>query len=53
MVLSGVLAALSVKHVSKRWSGFGVFARKVPYFSGALILVVGLYVGSQGVRALL
>lgn len=48
MVLSGALAALSVKHVSKRWSGFGEFARKAPYFSGALILLVGLYVGYHG-----
>ena len=52
MVLSGTLAALSVRHVSKRWSGFGEFARKAPYFSGALILLVGLYVGYQGLRAL-
>lgn len=48
MVLSGVLAAVSVKHVSTRWSGFGEFARKAPYFSGALILLVGLYVGYHG-----
>lgn len=53
MVASGVLAALSVKHVSKGWSGFGEFARKAPYFSGALILVVGFYVGYQGLYALL
>ncbi len=52
MVLSGSLAALSVKHVSKRWGGFGEFARKAPYFSGALILVVGLYLGYQGLQAL-
>ena len=52
MVLSGTLAALSVKHVSKRWSGFGEFARKAPYFSGALILLVGLYLGYQGMQAL-
>lgn len=45
MVASGALAALSVKHVSKRWSGFGEFARKAPYVSSALILLVGLYVG--------
>jgi nickel/cobalt exporter len=53
MVLSGALAALSVKHVSKRWSGFGEFARKAPYFSGALILLVGFYVAYQGLHALL
>jgi nickel/cobalt exporter len=52
MVASGTLAALSVIHVSKRWSGFGEFARKAPYFSGALILAVGFYVGYQGLRAL-
>lgn len=48
MVASGALAALSVRHVSRRWSGFGDFARKAPYFSSALILLVGLYVGYQG-----
>jgi nickel/cobalt transporter (NicO) family protein len=53
MVLSGVLAALSVKHVSRRWSGFGALARNAPYFSGGLILLVGFYLGYQGLRALL
>lgn len=52
MVASGVLAALSVKHVSTRWSGFGEIARKAPYVSGGLILLVGLFVGWQGLRAL-
>jgi len=52
MVASGVLAALSLKHISKRWSGFGAFARRAPYFSGALIALVGLYVGYQGIHAL-
>ena len=53
MVASGALAALSVKHVSKHWGGFGEFARKAPYFSGVLIVLVGLYVGYQGLHALL
>jgi nickel/cobalt exporter len=52
MVFSGVLAALSVKHISRSWSGFGEFARKAPYFSGLLILLVGFYVGYQGFQAL-
>lgn len=52
MVASGALAALSLKHVSKRWRGFGEFARNAPYFSGALIALVGLYVGYQGLHAL-
>lgn len=53
MVASGLLAALSIKHVSKSWRGFGEFARKAPYFSGALILLVGFYVGYQGLSVLL
>ena len=53
MVASGVLAAISVQHASKRWSGFGEFARKAPYFSGLLIIMVGLYVGFLGLRALI
>lgn len=52
MVLSGVLAAISVKQVSKRWSGFGDFARRAPYFSSGLILLVGLYIGYRGWIAL-
>ncbi|MCI3207159.1 MULTISPECIES: nickel/cobalt efflux protein RcnA [Pandoraea] len=48
MVASGALAALSVRHVSRRWRGFGEFARKAPYVSGALIVLVGLYVSYQG-----
>ena len=52
MVASGALAALSVKQISTRWSGFGEFARKAPYFSGMLILLVGFYVGYQGLHAL-
>lgn len=53
MIASGAMAALSVKHVSKRWSGFGEFARKAPYFSGGLIILVGLYVIWHGASALL
>ena len=53
MVFSGVMAALSVKHMTKRWSGFGDIARKAPYFSSGLISLVGLYIGYQGLHALL
>jgi len=52
MVISGVVAALSVRHVGKHWSGFGAFARKAPYFSSTVIIVVGLYVLHSGWRAL-
>lgn len=52
MVTSGVIAALSVKHVSRRWSGFGEIVRKAPFISGAVILVIGLYIGVNGWLAL-
>jgi nickel/cobalt exporter len=52
LVASGVLAALSARHASRRWSGFGRVARHAPYVSGALIVLVGLYVGWQGLTAL-
>ncbi len=52
MVTAGVIAALSVRHVSRRWSGFGALAQRAPYFSSAVIIAVGLYVGWQGMTAL-
>lgn len=48
MVTSGVVAAISVKQVSKRFSGFGELVRKAPYVSGAIIMAVGAYVALQG-----
>lgn len=48
MVASGVLAALSVKHMAERWSGFGEIVRKAPYVSSIIILAVGAYVGISG-----
>lgn len=53
MVASGALAALSIKHAAKHWSGLGDFARKAPYFSGALIALVGIYLAYSGLRVLL
>ena len=47
-----MLAALSVKHVATRWSGFSAFARRAPYASGALIVLVGLYMGIEGWRGI-
>lgn len=52
MVASGVIAAVSVKQVTKRWSGFGEIVRKAPYVSGGVILIVGLYVAVHGWIAL-
>jgi nickel/cobalt transporter (NicO) family protein len=52
MVSAGVIASLSVRHVQKRWSGFSAFARRAPYASGALMLIIALYMGYTGVEGL-
>jgi nickel/cobalt exporter len=52
MVAFGAVAALGVKHLSRHFGGFTLIARRAPYFSGALILLIGLYLGYQGVRGL-
>lgn len=48
MVLSGVIAALSVRHISRRSPGFGEIVRKAPYVSGVVILIVGAYIALDG-----
>ena len=53
MVATGTVAALGVRHAARRFSGFGELARRAPYFSGAVILLVGLCIGYQGLAALL
>ncbi len=55
MVASGVIAALSVKHLSKHVNKSGRFselARNAPYLSSILMLIVGVYVGWQGLHTL-
>jgi nickel/cobalt exporter len=53
MVASGTVAALSVRQVSRRWSGFETLARRAPYVSSALIILVGMYTGYLGWRGLI
>ena len=48
LVTVGAAAALSVRHATKRYAWFGSFMRKAPYFSGALIFMVGFYMALQG-----
>ncbi|WP_052283838.1 nickel/cobalt efflux protein RcnA [Kluyvera genomosp. 1] len=52
LVASGAIAAIGLKHVSQRWSGFGELSRKAPWFSGALIILVGVYMMAHGINAL-
>lgn len=53
LVSVGAAAAIGARHASKRFAWFGEAARRAPYFSGALIMLVGLYVAYTGWRALI
>jgi len=56
MVTSGVIAAIGVKHLSRRMEGegrLGALAANAPYLSAGLMLIVGCYVGWQGLHVLL
>jgi nickel/cobalt exporter len=48
LVTVGTMAAISVKHATKRLKNFGAFARKAPYLSSAFLICVGIVVMSQG-----
>lgn len=52
LVTTGAIAAWGVNHASKRIKGFGEFARKAPYFSSALLTLLGLFFAWQGWRHL-
>ncbi|MBC7368386.1 MAG: nickel/cobalt efflux transporter RcnA [Undibacterium sp.] len=52
MVTTGALAAWGVRHASKRFKGFGDFARKAPCVSGVLPIAMGLFFAIQGWRHL-
>jgi nickel/cobalt exporter len=48
MVTVGALAAWSVNHAEKRFSGFGELMREAPYLSCALLLILAGYMMWQG-----
>lgn len=48
LVTVGVLAAIGSRHASNRWPWLSSLARRAPYFSGLLIIAVGIYVGLLG-----
>ncbi|MDX2275609.1 MAG: nickel/cobalt efflux transporter [Hyphomonadaceae bacterium] len=52
MVAAGVIAALSMRHVERRWSGIGTLARNAPYISSILIITIALFVGYGALRAI-
>ncbi len=53
LVTVGSVAALSVRHASKHFKGFGEFARKLPYASCTLMTLIGLFIAAQGLKHLM
>jgi nickel/cobalt exporter len=53
LVASGAIAALSLKHATKRWPGFSKFSRKTPWISAALITLVGIAMSLHGLSGIL
>lgn len=49
----GTIAAVSVGQANKRIKGFGELARKAPYVSSAMLVLIGLVIGLAGLRAVL
>ena len=52
LVAVGAIAAMSVKQVSQKTSWFSTLATRAPYFSSALILLVGIYMAIHGIHGL-
>ncbi len=52
LVFVGVAAALGVRHAVSRWPGLSALAARAPYFSSALVALVGLYTFWLGAAAL-
>lgn len=53
LVTVGALAAISVKQAGRRFAGFGELARKVPYASSTILIVIGLIMAFQGLKHLI
>lgn len=52
LVAVGATAAWGAQHASKRFSGWSKYARKAPYLSSGILLLLGLYICFQGWRHL-
>ncbi len=49
LVAVGVFAALGLSQAEQKWPKLKTFLTQVPYFSGLLILTIGLYMLGQGI----
>jgi nickel/cobalt exporter len=49
---TGAAAAWGARYAGQRWTGLNLWARRLPYFSSALVIALGVFVGLQGFAAL-
>ncbi len=52
MVIVGAVAAWSINHAQKRFSGFGEWMRRAPYISCALLVLLAAFMAWQGWQGL-
>ena len=52
LVASGAIAALSLKHATRRWPWLNDLSRKAPWLSGLVSIVVGIYMMLHGLSGL-
>jgi nickel/cobalt transporter (NicO) family protein len=48
LIAAGVIAAIGMRHISRRWSGFDELAQRLRYLSSIVMIGLGFYVGWQG-----
>jgi len=48
LIAAGMIAAVGMRHFSRRWSGLGELAQRLPNLSSIVMIGLGLYVGWQG-----
>ncbi len=53
LITVGSIAAVSVKHAIKKFKGFNELARKLPYASSTIMLIIGLLVSLEGLKRLM
>lgn len=53
LVAVGIVAAWGTRQASRRWSGFDLWSRRLPYVSGGLVLALGLVITAKGLVAVL
>ena len=53
LVTVGAVAALSIRHATKHFKGFGELARKAPYVSSTVMILIGLFIAMTGIKNLL